>query len=120
MNITFCLSDFLQKSDFLIFSPVPFVAAESDFEGFLEIESQGFITFIHERLAHIRKPFSIILGIEMEKSSCIGDSLYLFGFWCMTIWLYQLSLNYRKLNFKLHSTYMRENEEEGRHSYIPF
>ena len=43
------------------------VVAESDFEGFREIESRGFITFIHERLAHIKKPISIILGKKWKN-----------------------------------------------------
>ena len=58
------------SSDFL------FVVRESDVEGFLEIESQGFITFIHERLAGIRKPFPIIFGEKWKPSVSFTWSLY--------------------------------------------
>ena len=54
------------------------MVAESDFEGFLEIQSQGFITFIHERLAHIRKPFSIISGQKWKEKTPAMQILNIF------------------------------------------
>ena len=96
------LSDLLQRSVLLklYFS---FVVAESDFEAFLEIQSRGFITFIHERLAHIRKPFSIILGQKWKEKTLAVKIIFLvsgalvFG---ATYWL----LVYRKFktSLKLH------------------